>query len=116
MRKILDNPREFLENLSTKEFEELLNEFGFEYEDISNNSPELKAIKKYIQNLKIGKLKETSLFRNNNFSISCGESIKLSTNDLLNYSNATLIKDNEVNFKEQVSNNFNENIEDLKAA
>ena len=31
MRKILDNPKEFFESLSTQEFEDLLNEFGFEY-------------------------------------------------------------------------------------
>ena len=36
MSKILDNPKEFFDNLSTQEFEDLLNEFGFEYTIKSN--------------------------------------------------------------------------------
>lgn len=36
MSKILDNPKEFFESLSTQEFEDLLNEFGFEYTTKSN--------------------------------------------------------------------------------
>ena len=38
MSKILDNPKEFFESLSTQEFEDLLNEFGFEYKTKSNLS------------------------------------------------------------------------------
>lgn len=34
MGKVLDNPKEFFENLSTEEFDRLLNEYGFEYEDL----------------------------------------------------------------------------------
>ena len=32
MREILDDPKAFFDNLSTEEFDNLLSEFGFEYE------------------------------------------------------------------------------------
>lgn len=38
MSKILDSPKDFFESLSTQEFEDLLNEFGFEYTTKSNLS------------------------------------------------------------------------------
>ena len=50
---ILDNPNEFFDSLSTEEFKNLLDEFGFEYEDISSYNNEVKTLKKYIQNIKI---------------------------------------------------------------
>ena len=45
---ILENSKAFFESLSTEEFDQLLDRFGFEYEDISNCSYELKLVKKYI--------------------------------------------------------------------
>ena len=43
---ILDNSKEFFESLSEEEFNDLLDEFGFEYEDISCYDSEVKALKK----------------------------------------------------------------------
>ena len=34
MGKILDNPKEFFNNLSKQEFEQLLKEYGFNFSDI----------------------------------------------------------------------------------
>lgn len=59
---ILENSKEFFESLSIEEFDKLLNRFGFEYEDISNYSYELKLVKKYIQNIKINNYTNRELF------------------------------------------------------
>ena len=37
MGKILDNPKEFFDNLSDEEFLKLLDEFGFKYEQKEKN-------------------------------------------------------------------------------
>lgn len=50
---ILNNSKEFFDSLSTEEFDNLLSKFGFEYEDISTCTNEIKSLKKYIQNTKI---------------------------------------------------------------
>ncbi|WP_373205840.1 hypothetical protein [Clostridium tertium] len=59
---ILEDSKVFFENLSTDEFDKLLNRFGFEYEDISNYSYELKSVKKYIQNIKINNYANKNLY------------------------------------------------------
>lgn len=59
---ILENSKAFFESLSTEEFDQLLDRFGFEYEDISNCSYELKLVKKYIQNIKINNYINRELF------------------------------------------------------
>ena len=40
MSKILDNPKEYFDNLSDVEFEELLKEFGFDYKNMRNLTKE----------------------------------------------------------------------------
>jgi hypothetical protein len=52
MNKILDNPKEYFDNLSKEEFKNLLDEFGFEYEDMTSLSDEGKEeYKQIVDNL-----------------------------------------------------------------
>ncbi|ETI91894.1 MAG: hypothetical protein Q607_CBUC00017G0014 [Clostridium butyricum DORA_1] len=64
MGKILNNPKGYFESLSSDQFEALLNKYGFQYEDISEQSSELKAIKKYIQSVKVNLLSFSNLSQN----------------------------------------------------
>ena len=50
---ILNDSKSFFENLNENEMNKLLERFGFEYEDISYCTNDMKSIKKYIQNIKI---------------------------------------------------------------
>ena len=40
LSKILDNPKEYFDNLSNKEFDELLKEFGFDRNNMRNLTEE----------------------------------------------------------------------------
>ncbi|MBO3390410.1 Uncharacterised protein [Clostridium perfringens] len=65
---ILFESKLFFDGLSSTELTNLLDEFGFEYEDISNFNEETKKIKKYIQNIKINEYinKKSCVFRREN--------------------------------------------------
>ena len=62
MGKILDNPKAYFESMSSDEFEALLNKYGFEYEDVSQQCYEVRIIKKYAQSVKISLLNNNNLF------------------------------------------------------
>lgn len=118
MSKILDNPKEFFDNLSTQEFEDLLNEFGFEYEDISENSTYIKNIKKYTENIKVNMFmsfksdvlsKNYSTF-NKDIKSTCSNILKSETNELYKS------KQEEPLYKEDISINFEDDKNNLKAA
>lgn len=64
MKDILNNSKEYFDNLSKDEFENLLNEFGFKYEYIGDKSNDLKELKRYIHNIKISKFIENSFIFN----------------------------------------------------
>lgn len=46
MGRILDNPEAFFDSLSNDEFKKILDDYGFEYEDLNNYSNEIKALKR----------------------------------------------------------------------
>lgn len=58
---IMEDPKAFFESLSASEFQDLLDEFQFEYEDVSKERYTIKNIKKYIQNIRINKYKDESI-------------------------------------------------------
>lgn len=62
MSKILDNPKEFFESLSTQEFEDLLNEFGFEYTTKSNLS--LNELNNYTKSILKFQEEKSNKFKN----------------------------------------------------
>ena len=62
MGKILDNPKEFFESLSTQEFEDLLNEFGFEYTTKSNLS--LNELNNYTKSILKFQEEKSNSFKN----------------------------------------------------
>lgn len=118
MSKILDNPKEFFESLSTQEFEDLLNEFGFEYEDISDNSIYIKNIKKYTENIKINmfmSFKSDVISKN---YTTFDKEIKFTFNNALKVQANELYKSKkeELLYKEDISINFEDDKNNLKAA
>ena len=51
--KILDNPREYLESLSDKEFKDMLDKYGFEYKSTKDlTDKEKEDYLKYLENMK----------------------------------------------------------------
>ena len=62
MSKILDSPKDFFESLSTQEFEDLLNEFGFEYTTKSNLS--LNELNNYTKSILKFQEEKSNKFKN----------------------------------------------------
>ena len=62
MSKILDSPKDFFESLSTQEFEDLLNEFGFEYKTKSNLS--LNELNNYTKSILKFQEEKSNKFKN----------------------------------------------------
>lgn len=110
MGKILDNPKAYFEYMSSDEFEALLNKYGFEYEDVSQQCYEVRTIKKYVQSVKINLLSNNNLSKHGKYIQKLSHSInyimgnskidksiinKLSNNkSIYNHSNKIKILDN----------------------
>lgn len=74
MGKILDNPKEFFDSLSSEEFQNLLDEFGFNYKKVESLNDNMDLIKNYSKIISC-----QSNIINNSLS-NCLNKIKLSNN------------------------------------
>lgn len=53
MKSVLENPDEFFNNLTDKQFKHMLDEFGIKYDDMNKYPESIQEISQYLQNIKI---------------------------------------------------------------
>ena len=98
---ILNDSKSFFENLNDDEMNKLLERFGFEYEDISYCTNEIKSIKKYIQNIKI------NLYINRKKNLSISElNIIRKQEDMIDITNKSMSIPKKRILKEMIFNGY----------
>lgn len=97
---IMEDPKGFFESLSNSQFKDILDEFGFIYEDVSEYSYHIKSVKKYIQNIKINKY--------------TNEIMHFNLNKLMDQKENIIISENYIDIREIDSEKLFSNIESTK--